>query len=47
MTDTPEIYNALEVHVDLDGETSTLSLEVALHLGDNSVRNRLHVSIDL
>ena len=34
----PEIYNALHVDVTLDGETKTLTLEVALHIGDNVVR---------
>lgn len=34
----PEIYNALKVDVALGGETKTLTLEVAQHLGDNLVR---------
>src|SRR5690625_3740936 len=34
----PEIYNALTVQVESDEGTSKLALEVALHLGDNSVR---------
>jgi len=34
----PEIYNALHVDVTLGGETKTLTLEVAQHLGDNMVR---------
>ncbi|MBM7790546.1 F0F1 ATP synthase subunit beta [Tenggerimyces flavus] len=34
----PEIYNALKVDVDLAGAPSTLTLEVAYHLGDNIVR---------
>ncbi|MBE3001506.1 F0F1 ATP synthase subunit beta [Nocardiopsis sp. HNM0947] len=34
----PEIYNALHVDVTLGGETKTLTLEVAQHLGDNQVR---------
>ena len=34
----PEIYNALRVDRVLGGETSTLTLEVALHIGDNLVR---------
>ncbi|MFA1822709.1 F0F1 ATP synthase subunit beta [Virgibacillus oceani] len=34
----PEIYNALTVQVESDGGTTELALEVALHLGDNSVR---------
>src|SRR5690606_1110016 len=34
----PEIYNALKVDVTLNGETRTLTLEVAQHLGDNLVR---------
>jgi F-type H+/Na+-transporting ATPase subunit beta len=34
----PEIYNALHVDVDLEGEKRTLTLEVAQHIGDNMVR---------
>src|SRR6266498_3440209 len=34
----PEIFNALHVDVTLSGGTKTLTLEVALHLGDNMVR---------
>jgi F-type H+-transporting ATPase subunit beta len=34
----PEIFNALHVDVTLSGGTKTLTLEVALHLGDNLVR---------
>ena len=34
----PEIYNKLEVDVTLGGETSTLPLEVAQHIGDGMVR---------
>ncbi len=34
----PEIYNALEVQRELGGETSVLTLEVAQHIGDNTVR---------
>ena len=34
----PAIYNALKVDVTMGGVTSTLTLEVALHLGDNLVR---------
>jgi len=34
----PEIYNALAVDVELNGETSTLTLEVAQHIGDGMVR---------
>ena len=34
----PEIYNALEVNYDLNGEASKLTLEVQQHLGDNWVR---------
>jgi F-type H+/Na+-transporting ATPase subunit beta len=45
--DLPEIYNALEVEIDLSGNAEeeveglqkhTLTLEVALHIGDNLVR---------
>jgi F-type H+-transporting ATPase subunit beta len=34
----PELYNALHVDVQLGGETRMLTLEVAQHLGDNTVR---------
>jgi len=34
----PEIFNALHTDVTLSGGTKTLTLEVALHLGDNVVR---------
>jgi F-type H+-transporting ATPase subunit beta len=34
----PEIYNALHVDINLDGEVKTLTLEVAQHMGDNIVR---------
>jgi F-type H+/Na+-transporting ATPase subunit beta len=34
----PELYNALHVDRELAGETVTLTLEVAQHLGDNMVR---------
>src|SRR3984885_12593276 len=34
----PDIYNALHVDVTLEGETKTLTLEVAQHLGDDIVR---------
>jgi F-type H+/Na+-transporting ATPase subunit beta len=34
----PEIYNALRIEVTLGGETRTLTLEVAQHIGDNMVR---------
>ena len=34
----PEIFNALHVDRTLGGETATLTLEVALHIGDNMVR---------
>ncbi|MHA6250686.1 F0F1 ATP synthase subunit beta [Oceanobacillus sp. CAU 1775] len=42
----PAIYNALEVQVELSGEVNILSLEVALHLGDNSVRTIAMSSTD-
>ncbi|MDQ1290070.1 MAG: F-type H+/Na+-transporting ATPase subunit beta [Actinomycetota bacterium] len=35
----PEMYNALHVDVTLGDVTKTLTLEVALHLGDNMVRS--------
>src|SRR5690349_22808099 len=34
----PAIYNKLETEVTLSGETSTLPLEVAQHIGDGMVR---------
>ena len=34
----PAIYNALTTEIDLDGEKTTLTLEVAQHLGDDLVR---------
>jgi F-type H+-transporting ATPase subunit beta len=34
----PDIHNALHVERTLDGETRTLTLEVAQHIGDNQVR---------
>ena len=34
----PEIYNALTTEIDLNGEKTTLTLEVAQHLGDDLVR---------
>jgi F-type H+-transporting ATPase subunit beta len=36
--DMPDIYNALEVEVEFGGETKTLTLEVAQHIGDNVAR---------
>ena len=34
----PEIYNALTVEYQINGETQKLTLEVQQHLGDNWVR---------
>ncbi len=34
----PNIYNALKIEVTLSGETRTLTLEVAQHIGDNMAR---------
>jgi F-type H+-transporting ATPase subunit beta len=34
----PEIYNALQTVIELEGEKTTLTLEVAQHLGDDLVR---------
>jgi F-type H+-transporting ATPase subunit beta len=34
----PEIFNALEVELTMGGDTQTLVLEVAQHIGDNTVR---------
>ena len=34
----PAIFNALKAEVTMSGETRTLTLEVALHIGDNLVR---------
>jgi F-type H+-transporting ATPase subunit beta len=36
--DLPDIYNALEVDIERDGETTTLTCEVQQHLGDDRVR---------
>ncbi|HXS65975.1 MAG TPA: F0F1 ATP synthase subunit beta [Streptosporangiaceae bacterium] len=36
--DMPDIYNALHVDVTMAGRTSTLTLEVEQHIGDNTVR---------
>jgi F-type H+-transporting ATPase subunit beta len=36
--DLPDIYNALEVDIERDGETETLVCEVQQHLGDDRVR---------
>jgi F-type H+-transporting ATPase subunit beta len=42
----PEIYNALTVQVESDEGATELALEVALHLGDNSVRTIAMSSTD-
>ena len=42
----PEIYNALKVQYEIDGTTYELTLEVALHLGDDSVRTIAMASTD-
>src|SRR6187200_2545997 len=34
----PEIYNALTVEIDVEGETRSMTMEVELHIGDNLVR---------
>src|SRR5215218_6041781 len=34
----PDMYNMLKTEVELAGETTTLTLEVALHIGDGLVR---------
>src|SRR3954447_19708227 len=34
----PDMYNMLKTEVDLGGETTTLTMEVALHIGDGMVR---------
>src|SRR4051812_14187121 len=36
--DMPEIYNALKVDITLGEETTTITLEVALHIGEGMVR---------
>jgi F-type H+-transporting ATPase subunit beta len=36
--EVPDLFNALKLPVELNGETKTLTLEVAQHLGDNQVR---------
>ena len=42
----PEIYNALKVQYEIDGTAHELTLEVALHLGDDSVRTIAMASTD-
>lgn len=43
----PEIYDALTVLIETgDGESTELTLEVALHLGDHSVRTIAMASTD-
>lgn len=42
----PDIYNALVVDINVNGVESKLTLEVALHLGDNSVRTIAMSSTD-
>src|SRR5699024_5272828 len=44
----PEIYDALEIHMEATGhvEAKTLALEVSLHLGDNVVRTIAMSSTD-
>ncbi|GAA0605247.1 F0F1 ATP synthase subunit beta [Virgibacillus siamensis] len=42
----PEIYNALTIKANVDGQDIDLTLEVALHLGDNSVRTIAMTSTD-
>ncbi|HSN11760.1 MAG TPA: F0F1 ATP synthase subunit beta [Propionibacteriaceae bacterium] len=34
----PDIYNALTIEIEVDGERRSMTLEVALHVGDNIVR---------
>ncbi len=34
----PDIYNALTIEIEVDGEKRSMTLEVALHVGDNVVR---------
>src|SRR6478672_6333833 len=34
----PDIYNALRVDTTVNGTTRTMTMEVALHIGDNLVR---------
>ncbi len=34
----PAVYNALQTEITLGGETTTLTLEVAQHLGDDLIR---------
>ncbi len=36
--DMPDIYNALHVDITIGDRTSTLTLEVAQHIGDNTIR---------
>lgn len=42
----PELNNALTVNIEKSGENTTLTLEVALHLGDNVVRTIAMASTD-
>ncbi|MFC4402874.1 F0F1 ATP synthase subunit beta [Gracilibacillus xinjiangensis] len=42
----PEIYNALTVNYQVDGQAQQLALEVALHLGDDAVRTIAMSSTD-
>ena len=37
-TELPEIYTALKVDITLESETTTITCEVAQHIGDNKVR---------
>ena len=34
----PDIYNALQVEITVNNETRSMTMEVALHIGDNLVR---------
>src|SRR5262245_38558214 len=44
--DVPELYSALEVDLELGGETKLLTLEVAQHIGEGMVRAISMISTD-
>ena len=41
----PEINTALTLDVDLGGETTTITCEVAQHIGDATVRAETHLAL--
>ena len=42
--DLPELYGALDFTVDIAGETTVITAEVAQHIGDSRVRAICHAS---